>query len=492
MKKYFALFAFAALAAVSCTDSLNEDKASVSSNGTVFTLKLAPITKTTVDVSGSSYDLNWSDGDKIAFLLSDDSIVESSVSVSGSKATVSVDLSGGKMITDAWYPSNGKVKLTAIPAYQSATSVDVPLELHSISGTTLNFQYIQDWAIVRVSLSSPTATRIGSAKTLSFVKLKNNNSGHAPEQIQINTSETLSDAVLTYDFVVPVAAGNTFEVIVGDSEGKEYRRKKSATTETELKKLYTLPQINDIDDTGKYIWIMDGENGPDGNLLTDNAPFSYPFRAQSDYFTTMVRGSGHWTQTAWVQDAGSFKYRFGLAFSLNVSGKGQAVNTWGTLEETKTTINGSANQVVRFPAHVGNYPIFAVKMSQLSTLGNSRTFKLDINSTTDNSTSGTNSYYGRYMPVTYSGSTTSKKTLSEDGTVGIYYFDLSGDAKFKNGSTEETEPMPNSRTLHFTTWQLQIPDVVFSETQEPLPTCDFYWAGFFNSVSELESFAAAH
>ena len=96
------------------------------------------------------------------------------------------------------------------------------------------------------------------------------------------------------------------------------------------------------------------------------------------------------------------------------------------------------------------------------------------------------------MPVTYSGNTTSNTTLSEDGSVGVYYFDLSNNAKFKNGSTSATEVMPNSRTLHFTTWQLQIPDVKFDAAQDPLPACDFYWAGFFNSVSELETFAAAH
>ena len=492
MKKYFALIVFAALAAVSCTDSLSEDKASVSNNGTVFTLRLAPITKATVDVSGSSYDLKWTDGDKIAFKLSDDSTVESSVSVSGSKATVSVDLTGGKTIVDAWYPSNGMVKPTAIAEYQSATSVNVPLQMSSLSGNTITFEDIVPWAVVRVSLSSPSATRIGSARTLSFVKLKNNNAGHSPESVQINTAETLSDAVLTYDFVVPVADGNTFEVIVRDSDGKEYRRKQSSTADVAARKVFTLPQINDVDDTGKYIWIMDGTDGPVANPLTANAPFSYPFRAQTDYFTTMERGSGHWTQTAWVQDAGSYTYRFGLAFSLNVSGKGQAVNTWGTLEESKTTINGSANQVMRFPVHTGNYPIFAVKMSQLSTLGNSRSFKLDVNSTSDPSTPGTNTYIGRYMPVTYSGSTTSNTTLSEDGSVGVYYFDLSNNAKFKNGSTSATEVMPNSRTLHFTTWQLQIPDVKFDAAQDPLPACDFYWAGFFNSVSELETFAAAH
>ena len=64
--------------------------------------------------------------------------------------------------------------------------------------------------------------------------------------------------------------------------------------------------------------------------------------------------------------------------------------------------------------------------------------------------------------------------------------------KFKYGDGTNRSALPNTRTLHFTTWQLQIPDVTFTETQDPLPTCKFYWAGFFNSVDELTDFAAAN
>jgi len=483
MKKYIFIAAVAMMSLASC----NKDIEDTINDGELTTFNIS-IEKTKAElgtVDGSTVPLNWKDGDEIAFKLSDDSVVKGTVSVSGTTATVSVNL-GSNTVSDAWFPYNSGTKPSKILQYQSASTISVPLQMASLDVNTISFEEIVEWSIVKVQLVKGL---YGDAKKLSYVKVKNNLTTD-PNMIQISTNATLGTDTTSLYFVMPVADGNKIEIIVGDSDGKEYRRKMSSTKDFATHKVYAMPAINDIGSLGKHIWVLKGEEGPTGNLLADNAPFSYPFRSQSDYFSTMNRGTDYWTQTAWEQDAESFKYRFGLAFSFNISGKGQSCSTWGSVSESKATINGTDNQVMRFPVHVGNYPIFAVKMSQLSTLGNSRAFKLDVNSTTDTSAEGTNSFYGRYMPVKYSGSSTAKTTLSEDGTVGIYYFDLSSNVKFNNADTNSSELLPNTRALHFTTWQIQIPDVTYDATQDPLPTCNFYWAGFFNSVDELTTFAA--
>ena len=483
MKKYFALIVFAALAAVSCTDSLSEDKASVSNNGTVFTLRLAPITKATVDVSGSTYDLKWTDGDKIAFKLSDDSTVESSVSVSGSKATVSVDLTGGKTIVDAWYPSNSMVKPAAIAEYQSATSVNVPLQMSSLSGNTITFEDIVPWAVVRVSLSSPSATRIGSARTLSFVKLKNNNAGHSPESVQINTAETLSDAVLTYDFVVPVADGNTFEVIVRDSDGKEYRRKQSSTADVAARKVFTLPQINDVDDTGKHVWYFGTSNGAN----TSESPLNYWYPGTGGSTMDHTTYADHATVTTADQSSGSMtKFRGDLRLILNKAYSSDGSST-STARSTAFPQYYGANKVaagqVPFVAvHTGNYPVFAVKMSNPTKFGSSRNLALDTASDgpdglTDpglsgNVGNGNNKY-------------TFLSSADEAADVSVLYYNLSG-------QTFATKSAPNTMILPFKTWQFKFADIQYASAQVSAPTYDVYWAGFFNSVSELEAFAAAH
>lgn len=488
MKKIIVFAGLAALVLLSCQKEAQNTEISNAEIHT-YTVAINPLTKAVIaDGDDADHkDLKWSAGDKIAFKFTDDSVVEASVVIAGSTATVSVPVPSGESISDAWFPSNDKVKPTDIPAYQSADSADIPMEMTSIVGDVITFSDIVDWAIVRVPVKAGSN---GEARTLVFIKFKNNNAGASVQVIQKNCAYTLTDDVKYFDFAVPVVESTT-EIIFRDSNGLEYRRKVSSPTTFASHTVYTLPVIADVDDTGRYTWIFKGEEGPTGNLLSANAPFTYWFRTQTDRFTTMTRGADFWTQTAWVQDAGSYKYRFGFAPTQHDSNQGKSCETWGTFAESKTTINGTANQVMRFPVHVGNYPIFAVKITKLANLGNSRSFKLDVNSIQAENQTG-NAFIGRDMPVKYSGNTTAKTTLSEDSDTGIYYFDLSKNAKFKNGTTSVTELLPNTRTLHFTGWQLQIPDVTYDATQDPLPTCNIYWAGFFNSVSELEAFAAAN
>ena len=472
MKKIFFVFAGIALALVSCNKEADQN-VQTQENLASYSVVIGTSTKAVIAAGddASHMDIKWADGDKIAFKLSDDSVVGATVTMDGTTAKVSVKV-GANTITDAWFPYSAE-KPSGVPDYQGANSVDVPLAMTGISGDTITFDEVtSDWAIVRVPVKAGIN---GEARTLVFVKFKNNNPAAPVQVIQKNCATLLSDDVKYFDFVVPSGVESTTEIIFRDTNGLEYRRKGSAYT-FESHNIYELPTIADIDDTGRHIWVFKGEEGPVDNPLSNNAPFTYWFRTQADRFATMTRGADYWTQEAWVQNEAQFKYRFGFAPSLNDGGQGKSSSTWGTISESKTTINGVENQVMRFTVHVGNYPIFAVKITKLGTLGNSRNFKLDVNSILAENQTG-NAFYGRSMPVKYFDAVTAKRTLSETDTEGIYYFDFYNDnLTFKFGDGSSREKLPSSRALHFTTWQVQIPDVTYSEIQSPLPTCNIYWA----------------
>ena len=462
-----------------------------------------PATKVVIGDDGVNKTLKWKDGDVISIGLRNKSTsatsqLNTTVNVVGDNALVTFSYDPAVYdITDARYPQGGTNATIPTTQYMWRGDIILPLTAgYDGSQSIISF--------------APT---VGSEYTIINYRLKEGNTAKTLEAIEVtfnggtkytldtktqmgpgktNVGIALTDTPQDFYVVIPSGADpHALKAVFKMSDGTQYTRTKATFTPTE-KRLHIMPIISDVDDTGRYTWIFKGEEGPDGNLLSQNAPFTYWFRPQADRFATINRGADYWTQTAWVQDAGNFKYRFGFAPTLNDSNQGKSSSEWGTIAESKTTINDTPNQVMRFPVHVGNYPIFAVKITKLGNLGNSRSFKLDVNSILAENQTG-NEFIGRSMPVKYWDSTTSKTTLEETDTYGIYYFDLSSSSiTFKYGDGSSRTQLPNSRTLHFTTWQIQIPDVKFDAAQDPLPTCNIYWAGFFNSVTELTSFAASH
>ena len=487
MKKNFWIAAAFAIALLSCA-KVSQDAPEMDGDKTVYNIVIDPVTKAEL-VDGSDADhisLKWKTGDKVAFKFTDGTIQEGSVTLDGSAAKVSVVVPDGESVEDVWFPSNKKTKPTKILEGQEATTINVPLQMTSISGSTITLGDIVDWALVRVSVKKGIN---GDPKTLKQIKFKNNNGAAATQMVTIGTTTTLSDEAVTFDFVVP-AVSSTVELIFVDSDGLEYRRKRPEAIDLVSHKVYRLPVIDDIDNTGKYRWILKGENGPVAEPLSQNAPFTYVFKGNKNEYFQITRGSDYWTETATVSNS---KNNFYFAPTF-LDSNGKSCVEWGTLAESKTTINGAADQVMRFPVHTGNYPILAFKVTKLDLLGTGMKVRLDVNSTQDNSAAGTNTYVGRYMPVRYTGAAENRhQTLSEDDVegTGIYYINLAAtNVQFKNNTTSVNETLPNSRTLHFTTFNLQFRDIV--PGGESPSDMKIYWMGFFNSVSELESFVAAH
>lgn len=492
MKKIAFVFAAALVALVSC----NKETADVKEQGITRTFGVQFVeTKVEFgDESGSTINVKWANGDEVAVQLSDDSVHKGTVSVSGTTSYLSVSgLTAAQEaldVTDAWYPYSATAPTaeTKVPGTQTYGKLPIPVKMTAYNAGTLTFGFddTYGWSVVRIPVKKGNADR-----TLKFIKFKNNNGDAKPDLIQLNTTEALTDDVKYFDIVVPAAETKPAELIFADSNNNEYRRKKAANKTLAAGKVYKWDTEDAIDDTGKYTWIFKGEDGPAGNELSQNAPFTYwfPFYSSAANFGDITRGADYWTENPNVSGS---KNNFYFAITANIGGQGKSSSEWGSVAESKTTINGAANQVMRFPIHTGNYPILGFKVTKLDLLGTGMKVRLDVNSTQDTSAPGTNTYVGRYMPVRYTGAAENRhQTLSEDGEAGtgVYYIDLSAsNVQFKNNTTNVNETLPNTRTLHFTTFNLQFRDIVPGTAG----TMDIYWIGFFNSKSELETFAAAH
>lgn len=493
MKKIYTILGLCALTLCACQ---KENDVTVPDSGaateqnvetTTYTLVIDKAATKAVLADGSDAEhinLNWKDGDVIAFQLADDTVVEAPVTVSGGTATATI-ATGGQDIADAWFPSNGKVKPTAIPAYQNRNTINIPLD-GTVSGSTITFAEMFDWAIVRVSV---TAGSRGAVRTLQFVKFKNNNGSAPVQQIQINTTETLSAAVTNYDFVVPACEGNTIEIIFRDSDGYEYRRKATAAMELENRKVYVLPTVADIDDTGKHIWFF-GNDAATANAA--ETPILYWWKqsgannstnidtgkvAQHDGYTTYTMDDKADAMTvfqAWV--CAEFNKFYSADGTTRSNARSTSFPQYGTER-------GGGDYIPFVAIHTGNYPIFAIKMSNPKNYGTSRKIRLqaDTRETLDGIAAMT------YVDGVGNGDNKYSYLdgyADEDDT--IIYYDLS------TANIGGKGVLPNARVIPMKTWQLRFYDVTYASAQSDAPTFNMYWAGFFHNTAELTAFAAAN
>ncbi len=527
MKKYQYLFT-ALLAIAACQK--NEVAPETIDEEPVWGYITAEISTTAVKgvlVDGedaNTLDFKWEVGDKIRMAVNKGTL-ETPIyayrngyiySVNDGEHTVTIKYDKGtgeniaNYIVGAWYPwldkENSEPK--AIRTTQDYSIGKVSIPLHATNVSTENPIDVGTSAGTDVELSqklvfgpyNPGGTAFsvlgfrlkGAERTIKSIKVNNGSQDYT----LTNINTPLTDDVQYFYIVLPASDTplSNFKATITANDGEndlEYTRTKSSYTPT-AGKVTRFPVISDINDTGRYTWIFKGEDGPSGNKLSQNAPFTYwfPFYGSpaAAHHSDITRGADHWTETPNVSVG---KNNFYFAITANIDGQGRSSSEWGSVAESKTTINGAANQVMRFPIHTGNYPILGFKVTKLDLLGTGMKVRLDVNSTQDTSSPGTNTYVGRYMPVRYTGATENRhQTLSEDGEAGtgIYYIDLSAsNVQFKNG-TNANETLPNSRTLHFTTFNLQFRDIVPGTSG----TMDIYWIGFFNSKKELETFAAAN
>lgn len=473
MKRIFILLS-AALVAFSCNKVVEnqpniDETPAVKSDVQDLTLKFdESLTKASLEIDGSTATLNWKAGDVIGIKLSDDSVISGTVAIDGDLAKVTVDL-GGKTVSDVWFPYNSGVKPDAVAQYQSFDTINVPLEMSSIDGTTVTLSSIVDWCLVRVPIKNGP---VGSVKAIKQVKLKSNVAGRPAYEINKNLTLSTSEAE-TFDFVLPVDNGAKLEVIVVEGAGsynKEYRRKRSSNLDLVAGKTYALPTI-EIDDTGKHLWVFGSEADN-----TSESPLVYwgqwhrwmqldKIVAKDGYATVET----HPANTDHDTKKQSFRADIGPIYNFNYSTNGST---------RLTTSDGT----VYLDVHTGNYPIFAVKMTNPNNLGDTkRNFCLmvtEIEKAFDSKKMFNADNKQSYL---------SPSTSSTDGTV-ILYFDLSSDAAVI-GDTGSA--MRNTVAYKLQRFNIQFADISFSSAQTENPKFDIYWAGFFNNVNDLKNYAGS-
>ncbi len=80
----------------------------------------------------------------------------------------------------------------------------------------------------------------------------------------------------------------------------------------------------------------------------------------------------------------------------------------------------------------------------------------------------------------------SPSTSSTEGVV-VMYFDLSSESAVV-GNVGKI--LANTKAYRLKRFNIQFADISYSSSQSENPTFDIYWAGFFNSDTELTTFAA--
>jgi|GEM_PF-1929618 len=502
MKKVFILLS-AALVAFSCNKVVEnqsniDEKPIVESDVHDLTLKFdESLTKASLDIDGATATLNWKAGDVIGIKLSDDSVISGTVSIDGDLAKVTVDL-GGKTVSDVWFPYNGGTKPEGVPVAQSFDTINVPLGMSSIDGSIVTLSSIEPWCLVRISLKNGTR---GALKTINQVKVKTNTAAHTtPFTIGKNQPLSTSEAV-NFDFVIPADDSAQLEVIVVENTGsynKEYRRKRSSTLDLVEGKTYSLPV--EVDDTGKHRWVF-GDNAATSSEA--DTPLYYWFQQKGDWnadkvdVDNMVSHPDHVTYTMLETSAGTANnYRSNLTLIRDKKyANNYSTEAVSTARNTSFPVYGTLNaggQIPFLAVHSGNYPIFAVKMSNPDNYGTGRHFRIRVDARAnlddvplvencvDNL--GNKDNIQTYIEKTIGG-----YAYSSTSDVAIMYYNLSNQVI---GS--KSVIIPNTRVVPFNSWQIRFIDVNYAADQDSAPTYDVYWAGFFNSVNELEEFAASH
>lgn len=462
---FYSIIALAIFAACAKEAAVNSDNSSASQDEILYSFGLNVDDTKLAYADGSIF---WVDGDEISVgwhNKTNDKTgqINVKVNVDGDRASVSFTMSSDYEITGAWYPKGGKKLESNTFDIQNDDRgrVLVPYTAeYDGTQTTLDFKAVQPWSLIKYSF-----VKGNSDKTITELAAVIDGKTYKRTGMNLALTETAQDVYLA----VPASAdAKVLKTVITTSDGVIYTRTKQTFTATE-KTVSSMPTIRDIDNSGRHIWFM-GE----GQTNEAEAPMKYWFCSSTNELGSGIidRYEGYMKVTTKLQSNG--KYRADVA-PLRWSN-----HAYYSADGVKVTNNDALRLIV----HAGNYPIFAVKMTDLSkTLGTAKTdWKLKVD---------TNSKKEDGMPVNYFGNIGNidvpKYSIAVDVNTVVYYFDLT-EQKLKNGQKSNAwELVPDSRALRFYGWQVQVPDI-FVAKGKPVPTYDVYWAGFFNSVDELNTF----
>lgn len=522
MKKY--QYIFAALLAIAACQK-NEVAPETIDEEPVWGYITAEISTTAVKgvlVDGedaNTLDFKWEVGDKIRMAVNKGTLETPNYayrngyiySVNDGEHTVTIKYDKGtgeniaNYIVGAWYPWLDKENSepTAIRTTQDYSTGKVSIPLHATNVSTENPIDVGTSAGADVELSQKLVfgpynpggtafsvlgfrlTKGGAERTIKSIKVNNGSQDYT--LTNINTA--LTDDVKYFYIVLPASDTplSNFKATIIANDGVndlEYTRTKSSYTPT-AGKVTRFPQISDLDETGKHIWIF-GNNAATASSV--DTPLFYWWETAGDWNNTSAdtHTASYADHVTYTMVETSSPYRSNL--TLIAAKRYGASYTSTSMDRNKSfpvypgvTANGSG-QIPFLAVHSGNYPVFAIKMTNPAKIGTSRTFTTRLDSRTSIDDLPAEKWVDKIGNNDTSHKFLSSGTNESDEDVDVVYYDLSSSVVGSNGV------IANTRVIPFCSWQVRILNVV----DDAAPTYDVYWAGFFNSVAELTTFASSH
>lgn len=516
MKKYQYIFA-ALLAIAACQKNGTEPE--VIEEEPVWGYITAEISTTAVKgvlVDGeeeNTLDFKWEVGDKIRMAVNKGTLETPNYawrngyiySINEGEHTVTIKYDKGtganiaNYIVGAWYPwlDNENSEPTAIRTTQDYSIGKVSIPLHATNVSTENPIDVGTAAGADAELAQKLVfgpyNPGGTAYSVLGFRLKKGNADRTIKSIKVNNGSqdytltnintALTDDVQYFYIVLPASSTPLYvfkaTIVANDGDNDlEYTRTKSSYTPT-AGTVTRFPLIADLDDTGKHLWYCGT-----GQSNISEAPIQYIYKLNGSNTIdseNMEQGDGKVTIKTHINGTKYFG-NIALIFNKYYSANGTATSNSRSTKATFISFPYRDNPIPFVAVHAGNYPIFAIKMFNPAGLGTGRNFILDTN------TENVDSYFSNF--INYKGKVgkaanqqkyldESKKSSAEDV---VMYYDLSSQQFDTGGLAKDTGVIP------FTTWQIKVVDIVAASA----PEYNIYWAGFFNSVDELTTFASTH
>ncbi len=507
MKKY--QFILAALLAIAACQK-NEVAPETIDDEPVWGYVTAEVSTTAVKgvlVDGeeeNTLDFKWEVGDKIRMAVNKGTLETPNYawrngyiySINEGEHTVTIKYDKGtgvniaNYIVGAWYPWLDKENSepTAIRTTQDYSTGKVSIPLHATNVSTENPIDVGPAAGADAELAQKLVfgpyNPGGTAYSVLGFRLTKGNADRTIKSIKVNNGSrdytlTNINTALTNDvqyFYIVLPASSTpisdFKATIVANDGAndlEYTRTKASYT-PQAGTVTLFPKISDLDETGKHIWRF-GTTADN----TSETPLEYWIQAHRWMQTDKIVAQDGYAKVE-THPANSDHDTKKQLFRADIA----PIYNWNycTNGVDRLTKNDGT---VYLDIHTGNYPIFAVKMTNPNNLGDiKRNFSImmtDVDAEYDSKKFFNADNRQEYL---------SPSTSSTKGVV-VMYFDLSS-ASLVVG--DKRKILANTKAYRLKRFNIQFADISYSSSQSENPTFDIYWAGFFNSVDdELTKFA---
>lgn len=473
----------------------------------------------------NTLDFKWEVGDKIRMAVNKGTLETPNYayrngyiySVNDGEHTVTIKYDKGtgeniaNYIVGAWYPwldkENSEPK--AIRTTQDYSIGKVSIPLHATNVSTENPIDVGTSAGADVELSQKLVfgpyNPGGTAFSVLGFRLKKGGADRTIKSIKVNKGSqdytltnintALTDDVQYFYIVLPASDTplSNFKATITANDGVndlEYTRTKSSYTPT-AGKVTRFPIISDMDETGKYRWKL-GTSGSfyPADVVAKSIFRTNPFTIIDKANTSREEGNTTIKSNYITLQTGNATSTYRGDFALMSLTSSHLY--YGKMEGSNSILYRTASDAERLTVHAGNYPIVAVKMTNLrkkfSGDGN-YSLKLNVKQYEGgNYVLEANNYSWHNLRVIGT-QTEDIKEFSDGDDALVYWFDLTS-KNFKskiNNVTETGLSYPTTQTKDICDLGFVLADI---KNQATAPTVDINWIGTFSNTSELMDFVS--